>query len=139
MSAARDALKLKLSEVLPVLNEKQRRILVAAEARAYGHGGVQTLSEITGLCRQTIYRGFKDLESKIDTERIRRRGGGRKKLRDKHPKLIKTLESLIEPVTRGDPESPLRWTCKSVRNLEKSLRKSGFDVSYRTVANILSE
>jgi hypothetical protein len=137
------ALRLKLAEVLPFLNEKQRRVLVASEAKAYGRGGVATVARITGMCRQTIYNGLADLaaghrEAHV-TDRIRRPGGGRKKLRDQNPELVKKIEDLVDPVTRGDPESPLRWTCKSVRNVEKGLLRAGYSVSYRTVARILNE
>src|ERR1019366_5648299 len=107
------------------MNELQRRILVAAEARAYGRGGVQTLAQITGMSRQTIYRGLQDLRTK------------RKKLRDQQPRLVETLEGLIEPTVRGDPQSLLRWTCKSVRNLEAELGREGYTVSYRTIAKLL--
>ena len=133
------ALRLKLTEVLPFLNEKQRRVLAASEAKAYGRGGVQTVARLTGLCRQTIYNGLADLAAGKSSERIRRPGGGRKKLRDHHPKLVKKIEDLIDDVTRGDPESQLRWTCKSVRNVEQGLMKAGYSVSYRTVARILNE
>lgn len=133
------ALRLKLTEVLPFLNEKQRRVLAASEAKAYGRGGVQTVARLTGLCRQTIYNGLADLAAGKSSERIRRPGGGRKKLRDHNPKLVKKIEDLIDDVTRGDPESQVRWTCKSVRNVEQGLMKAGYSVSYRTVARILNE
>ena len=133
------ALRLRLAEVLPFLNEKQRRVLAASEAKSYGRGGVQTVARITGLCRQTIYNGLADLAAGNSSDRIRRPGGGRKKLRDQNPKLVKKIEDLIDDVTRGDPESPLRWTCKSVRNVEKGLLKAGYSASYRTVARILNE
>lgn len=132
-------IRLKLSGVLPFLNEKQRRVLAAAEAKAYGRGGIQTLSKVTGLSRQTIYNGLDDLESKNITDRVRAVGGGRKKLTEKNPELVKALEELIDPVTMGDPESLLRWTCKSVRRLEAGLKSEGHEASYRTVANILHE
>jgi transposase len=130
-------LRLKLAGILPLLNERQRRLIVAAEAKSYGRGGVQTLAYITGMSRQTIYRGIADWEQPEQTERIRRAGGGRKKLTDQNPKLVNALESLIEPTIRGDPESLLRWTCKSVRNLEANLKKMGYALSYRTIAKLL--
>lgn len=132
-------LKLKLSTILPLLDEKQRRVLVAAEAKAYGRGGIQTLSSMTGLSRQTIYHGLADLKSGNISERIRKPGGGRKKKREQDSNLVEAIESQIEPTLRGDPETPLKWTCKSVRKLEQALRKSGHSVSYRTVATILHE
>ncbi|PIR15479.1 MAG: ISAzo13 family transposase [Elusimicrobia bacterium CG11_big_fil_rev_8_21_14_0_20_64_6] len=133
------ALKLKLAGVLPLLNEKQRRVLVASEAKFYGRGGIQTLSRITGMCRQTIYRGLEDLEEGSNSQRIRKPGGGRKKITRENPGIVGAIEKLIEPATRGDPMSPLRWSCKSVRNLEKSLQKSGYSISYRTISTILHE
>ncbi|MBK8869828.1 MAG: ISAzo13 family transposase [Elusimicrobia bacterium] len=131
------SLKRKLAAVLPFLNEKQRRILVAAEAKSYGRGGVKTLCEITGLARQTIYRGFKDLEAGDTSERVRKPGGGRKGVCLENPGLVKDIERLVDPMTRGDPESGLRWTCKSVRKLEEGVREGGYSVSYRTIARIL--
>lgn len=133
------ALRLELAEVLPFLNEKQRRVVAASEAKSYGRGGVQTVSRITGMSRQTIYNGLADLEAGNTSDRIRKPGGGRKKLTDQNPELVKKIEDLVGPVTRGDPESLLRWTCKSVRNVEKGLKKAGYSVSYRTVARILNE
>lgn len=133
------ALRLKLAELLPFLNEKQRRVLAASEAKSYGYGGVLTVASITGMCRQTIYNGLADLAKGNCSDRIRKPGGGRKKLKDQNPELVKKIEDLIDDVTRGDPESPLRWTCKSVRNVEKGLMKTGYSVSYRTVARILNE
>ena len=134
---------MKLSVVLPHLNEKQRRILIAAEANDLGYGGVQALSDITGVSRPTIHRGKKDL-NKINKEqenldRVRLKGGGRKKIIDTHPEIIDVLENLIDPSVRGDPESPLRWTCKSVRSLEKELRKLGYKISYPCIASILKD
>ena len=143
MTRDRDALKLKLAGVLPHLNEKQRRILAAAEAHALGYGGIQRISEITGISRPTLYRGLKDLEEtdnkKVDISRVRSPGGGRKKVSDEHPEILAALGELIEPSTRGDPESPLRWTCKSVRTLAFELNKQGHAVSYPTIASMLHD
>ena len=130
-------LKRKLAGVLPFLNEKQRRVLAAAEAKAYGRGGVQTVARITGMARQTIYRGLGDLRARKGQDRIRKAGGGRKRLSEQNPRLVEAIEELIDPVTRGDPQSPLRWTCKSVRNLAESLAEQGYALSHQTVANIL--
>jgi len=113
--------------------------LVAAEAKAYGPGGVQTIALITGMSRQTIYSGLDDLGDLTNLHRVRRAGGGRKKLVEKSTDLIEILEELIDPVTRGDPESPLRWTCKSVRNLAESLGKKGHPIGRQSVANILHD
>ena len=131
---------LKLSSVLPLLNERQRRVLIASEARVYGWGGVKKLSEITGVSRQTIYTGLKNLDSSPkDLNRVRKVGGGRAKISDKEPGIIRALEEIINSGTRGDPESSLRWTCKSVRNICEELSKKGFKISHQSVANILHE
>ncbi len=129
----------KLAELFPLLNERQRRLLAAAEARDYGRGGVSIISEITGLSRQTIYNGLRDLESLDKTERVRSKGGGRKRSTDCMPELLDALEEIVGESTRGDPESPLRWTCKSVRRISTTLRDQGFEVSHQTVARILHD
>lgn len=132
-------LRLKLSGVLPMLNEKQRRVIAAAEAKSLGRGGIQAVAKVTGMSRQTIYQGLKDLEIGNRGDRVRSVGGGRKKISSQTPALVEALEALIEPDMRGDPESLLRWTCKSVRNLEATLCDDGYVVSYRTIATILHE
>jgi transposase len=132
-------LRLKLAEILPLLNEKHRRALVASEAKAYGYGGQSVLARITGISRPTIDRGLRDLKKGSVSDRIRKHGGGRKKLTEKDPDLLKHLKDLLEPVTRGDPESPLKWTCKSVEKLASGLAQMGHQVSYRSVAKILHE
>lgn len=143
MSKDKDAIKIKLSVVLPHLNEKQRRILAAAEAQTLGYGGIQKISEITGISRPTLYRGLQDLQKTsgkaVDILRVRNPGGGRKKISEGQPDLLVALEALVEPSTRGDPESPLRWTCKSVRDLASTLNKKGYTVSYPTVASLLHD
>ena len=104
MKKDKDALKMKLVVVLPHLNERQRRILIAAEVNDFGYGGIQTLSDLTGVSRPTIYRGMRDLnesgKGKALQDRIRREGGGRKKILDKNPEIAKALENLIEPSLR---------------------------------------
>jgi len=132
-------LRLKLASILPLLNERQRRVLVAAEAKAYGRGGVQTVALITGMSRQTIYSGLDDLGNLTNIHRVRKPGGGRKKLVEKNAELIDVLEELVDPMTRGDPESPLKWTCKSVRNLAENLCKKGHLIGRQSVANILHD
>jgi transposase len=124
-------------KVLRFLNEKQRRVLAASEAKSFGRGGIQAVARIAGMSRQTIYLGIKDLASKNYGERIRKPGGGRKRLNHEQPELIAALNALIEPTTRGDPESPLRWTCKSTRNLASALEEQGFKIKRQSVLNIL--
>lgn len=132
-------LRLKLSELLPFMNERQRRVLVASEAQSYGRGGVSVLAQITGMSRQTIYRGIAELGKFDGVDRVRKPGGGRKKLTDKMPEILDAIEKVVDPDSRGDPESPLRWTCKSVRNISECLNEQGFPVGRQSVANILHE
>lgn len=118
-----------------------KRLFAAAEASAIGRGGIMQVSRATGISRRTIAAGLKELAdpSMADTKRIRRVGGGRKRTVDKDPTLLQDLESLIEPTGRGDPESPLRWTSKSVRKLAQELNGMGHQISHRLVADLLHE
>jgi hypothetical protein len=128
----------KFSKLMPHLDERQRRLLAAAEAQALGYGGVAEVARASGLSRHTTHKGLEELQaSPLPAERVRRAGGGRKKVRDLDPSLVKALERLIDPVTRGDPMSPLRWTCKSTRNLADALAALGYTVSHTTVAELL--
>jgi hypothetical protein len=137
---SKDLLKIKLSGLLPELNERQRRLLVGAEAQSLGYGGIEILADITGITPPTIRRGIQELKSKKKRlSRVRRKGGGRRRSTDKNPKLKSILQEIIEPDTRGDPESPLRWTCKSVRNIADALKREKVIVSHQTVASILCE
>ena len=138
MISADEKLKEKLSVLLPALNEKQRRLLLGAEAIALGYGGIKYLSDITGMSTNTIARGIREFETgDEDVSRVRKKGSGRKNLTRKFPQLEHCIEAIIEPDTRGDPESPLRWTCKSVRNISDYLGEQGYSVSRQTVARIL--
>lgn len=140
MSRSLGSLRKKLKKVLPLLNERQRRVLIATEARALGWGGIATLSRITGVSHVTIGRGLRELEeTPLSTTRIRRPGGGRKRVIDKNPRIKQVLEKLVDPVTRGDPESPLRWVSKSTRHLEDVLRGKGFTIGRTAVGNLLKE
>jgi hypothetical protein len=128
----------------PEMDERRRRQWAASEARELGWGGVSLVCRATGLSRPTINAGMKelDLPSRQRTReatRVRQPGGGRKSLAATDPQLIRSLEALIDPVTRGDPESPLRWTCKSTRRLADELTQQQHPVSDRTVAALLKE
>lgn len=130
----------------PLLDERRLRLYVAAEALTLGYGGTTLVSQATGVSRPTITAGCKELleagRSPLPLEvsgRIRKPGGGRKRTTDKDKTLCTDLESLIEPVTRGDPESPLRWTSKSIRKLAEELRRRGHQSSHRLVAQLLHE
>jgi len=140
MDEVASKLRKKLSGILFLLDEKQRRLVVAAEAQALGYGGIKILSDVTGMDCKTIRRGVEELKKrKKQIGRTRIKGGGRKKLSDQVPKIKKLIEDLIEPDTRGDPESPLRWTCKSVRNIADFLQEKGYSISYKTVSSILHD
>ena len=132
-------LRLQLSELLPLLNERQRRVLAASEAKSYGKGGVTVVARITGMSRQTIYRGLEELGNFDDPDRVRCSGGGRKKLTETMPEVLEALDQIVAPTSRGDPESPLRWTCKSVRKIVDSLSEQGFSIGRQSVANLLHE
>jgi hypothetical protein len=128
----------KLKTVLPHLNEKQKRLFLAAEAKTLGWGGISRIAQATGVSRMTIYKALKEIEFHPPvSERIRKPGGGRKGIDVHHPDLLMELESLVDPVTRGDPMSPLRWTCKSTRQLSSELVHQGYGVSHVTVADLL--
>jgi hypothetical protein len=128
----------KLSRLWPHLNERGRRMLAAAEAVDIGHGGVSLVSHACGLSRVTITKGISELgERPLAADRVRRPGGGRKKLAVRDPKLTGLLESLVEPLARGDPESPLRWTCKSTRTLARELTGRKHPISHEKVAQLL--
>jgi len=123
-----------------------RRLVAAAESAAIGYGGVSLVARATGVSRRAITAGMKELsQQEVSPEplpaqsRIRRKGAGRKRTVEKDPSLREDLDRLVDPVTRGDPESPLRWTCKSVRKLAEELRREGHAVSYQTVAELLHE
>jgi hypothetical protein len=128
----------KLKAVLPHLNEKQRRLMLAAEAKALGWGGISRVAQATSVSRVTIYKALKEMKYHPPvTGRVRNPGGGRKGIDVHHPNLLRELESLVDPVTRGDPMSPLRWTCKSTRQLSTELVRQGYGVSHVTVAELL--
>jgi hypothetical protein len=138
------SIKVKYTSLEPVLDERARRLWAAAEARAIGRGGITQVAEATGLSRVTIRAGLSQLDlpaspsdRKVAGERLRRPGGGRKPVVDHDPGLLRDLEMLVDPVTRGDPMSPLCWTCKSAAKLAGELRSRGHDASERTVNRLL--
>jgi hypothetical protein len=132
-------------EVLaPHLNERQRRVLLAVEAQELGRGGVVALATATGVARSTIQAGMRDLsgaaaEEPLSPGRVRRPGAGRKKATVADPGLAAAIEALVEPGARGDPESPLRWTLRSTRNIAEALTAGGHPTSSRTVARVLED
>ena len=134
------AMQARLADLLPRLNERDRRLALATEAKSWGRGGITAVHQATGASRTTIRRGMTELadnSAKRSPDRVRAPGGGRKKAEVADPELVDSLDGLIEPETRGDPESPLRWTTKSTRHLAAELSGMGHSVSHDVVAKIL--
>jgi transposase len=133
----------KYRELCDFLDERGHRMWAAAEASSLPRGGVSLVAQATGLSRTTIHAGIRELEQRkgkpLATGRIRKAGGGRKPLTFYHPELPKALEQLVEPVVRGDPESFLRWTAKSTRKLAAELRRQGYEIGDRKVAQFLHQ
>ena len=134
-------LSAKLAGLLPHLNERARRMVAAAEAIALPRGGVSLVHRCCGMSRATIIKGIRELRqgATLPKGRLRRPGGGRKRFAEHHPEFARELDRLVEPTTRGDPESPLRWTCKSTRRLAAELGKQYDSVSHETVAKALRD
>lgn len=134
----------KLDLLAPLFDEQTRRLWAAAEAQVLGRSGISLVARATGLSRTTIHQGIKDLAELHETKvlekkkRIRAAGGGRKPIDEYDPTLRRDLELLVDPVTRGDPESPLRWTCKSTRQLAAALVEQGHVVGRQKVADLLA-
>ena len=139
--AEADRIRTRFEKLTPFLDERMRRLVAASESLAIGFGGTSEVSRQTGVSRRAIIRGIKELDQapSVPGGRVRRPGGGRKRTVDKDSSLKTDLERLVDPVTRGDPESPLRWTCKSVRKLAEELKRLGHQTSHRMVAELLHE
>jgi hypothetical protein len=138
----RDQLSMRFEVLLPHLNERQRRLLLATEARLLGHGGVRAVAEVTGVSETTVRAGVFELEAgeaPFPEGQVRRGGGGRKSAADLDRDLVPALLALVEPDERGDPESPLRWTTKSLRHLAGELGRQGHRVSAPTVGRLLRD
>lgn len=128
----------KFSSIWPHLNERARRMVAASEALGFGYGGISRVSRACGLSRVTITKGIQELQAEpLAIGRIRRPGAGRPRLTARDPTLPQVLEALVEPLARGDPESPLRWTCKSTRTLAQELSAQDHPVSHEKVAQLL--
>ena len=133
-------MKARLADLLPRLNERDRRLALATEAKSWGRGGISAVHEATGVSKATIRRGKIELDNEPaeqPSDRVRALGGGRKKAEVTNPELLNELENLTEPDTRGDPESPLRWTTKSTRRLAEQLTEAGHPISHTAVAKLL--
>ncbi len=133
------ALRARFDALDPHLDERQRRLFAASEAKAAGWGGIVAVAGITGRAPSTIGRGLHDLTATTPLEpgRVRRKGGGRKSLVATNPELLKDLNGLVEPGARGDPMSPLRWTCKSLSRLVSDLAALGYKIGCTVLAELL--
>src|SRR3954471_9234233 len=150
-SAILSTVQTKYERLRPLMDERMRRQWAASEALSLNQGGVTLVAKATGLSRTTISEGMRELRERTDLgiedeaciselpTRVRHPGGGRHPLKVNDPTLVRDLEALIEPTTRGDPQAPLRWTCTSTRNLAEALSRQGHRVSYQTVAVLLHE
>ena len=128
----------KITSIWPHLNERQRRMYAATEAQHLGYGGISRIQKICGLSRVTITKGISELETKpMEVERVRCIGAGRHTLVKHDPSLPVLLESLVDPLSRGDPQSPLRWTCKSTRKIAAEISKQSQSISHEAVAQLL--
>ena len=137
-----ETVRKKFERLAGVLDERGRRVWATVEAEALGYGGQSIVAKATGLSRTTLYHeGLEKAQDPTANHRVRNRaaGGGRKKLIQQEPKLLSALESLVEPTTRGDPESALRWTCRSTRQLAAALKAQGYQIGHQAVASLLDD
>jgi transposase len=132
--------KNRIETMLPLLDEKQKRIYLATEVESLGYGGLKAIHELTGISKTTIIRGKKELQKgNIGQNRIRRSGGGRKTIVRKYANIQEEIERILENDTLGNPEKVLLWTTKSLRNIEKALHEKGFNISHDTIGNLLKD
>ena len=134
-------LKQKYRALKPIMDERVARVWAGTEARSLGKGGITAVCEATGMSRTRVRRGIQEAKGKLipPKRRVRRPGAGRPRIAEDDPELLTRLEQLVEPLCRGDPESPLRWTTKSLRKLADVLCEEGHVVSYRTVGRLLKK
>jgi transposase len=130
----------RIKTMLPLLDEKQKRVYLATETEGLGYGGLKAVHELTGVSMTTIIRGKKELqESKIEKNRVRKNGGGRKAITQKYSGIQEEIEKIVGNNTLGNPEKILLWTTKSLRNIEKALCEKGFAISHDTIGNLLKD
>ena len=140
MEETREMLAAKFQVIFPHLDERQRRLLMGAEARVLGHGGIRAVARAAGVREATVSAGVDELDAgALPLGRVRRPGGGRKRAVELDPGLVPALLALVEPEERGDPVSPLRWTTKSTRTLAAELTRQGRRIGADTVADLLRE
>jgi hypothetical protein len=145
-TSACEAVQKKFELLRPLMTERLRRQWAACEAQALGRGGMTLVAQATGLSRTTLWAGLRELRQQEDpstpplaADRVRAAGGGRRLLEKTDPTLVRALFALVDATTRGDPQSPLLWTCKSTRNLAEELRRQGHPVSHQSVAALLDD
>ncbi len=135
-----EVIKVRISSVLPMLDERQKRIYLAAEAKSIGWGGVTKISKLTSVSRKTISKKGADISTATSkSNRVRKAGGGRKKQTEHYPELLNTIESIVSPHTMGDPMNPLIWTSKSIRKITKLLNSKGFNICHEVTRKCLIE
>ena len=127
----------KINTLLPLLDERQARLYLALEANAYGRGGVKLVHEISGVSQTTIIRGKKELEEGITLEvgRVRKPGGGRRKLTQKYDDIKDAIERIVADKTYGNPENPLTWTTRSLRNITEQMVEAGYEINTNLRSN----
>lgn len=131
-------MRMKYRSILPYLDERQRRLIAASDVLQLGRGGISMVARTSGLTRPTLYRGIEEFGRGVALDgRTRCKGGGRKRLVESNPAMKPRLRHLVEPTTRGDPMSPLRWTCKSTRQLAAELKREGLAISHAVVGKTL--
>lgn len=137
-----EIIKARIEAVLPMLNERQARIYLSAEAQSIGWGGKSKIAQLSSVTRRTIAKGETELLLKADNTsqtRIRKVGGGRKKVIEHHPEILQAIEDIVSPHTMGDPMNPLIWTSKSIRKITAELLVLGYKVSHEVVRQCLME
>ena len=135
-----EALEKKILQIMPLLDEKQLRRYLGSEAEALGHGGIALVSRISGKARNTIVAGIKENKSGDDSVgRVRKSGGGRKAVKEKHPEIPGMIECVVNDETFGNPENPLTYTTKSTRKIKQILNEKGYEIGHNVVGNILEE
>ncbi|HAP57907.1 MAG TPA: ISAzo13 family transposase, partial [Sphaerochaeta sp.] len=132
----------RIQTIVPILDETQKRMYLAAEAESLGRGGISLISQALGVSRNTIAAGIREISGTVErapSGRIRKEGGGRKSIEETQPGIMEALEGLVAESSYGDPQSPLRWTTKSLRNLSDALGGKGFAVSFSKVRQMLND
>lgn len=136
-----EVLKIRIEKILPILNENQKRLYLAAEAESIGWGGITKIASLSCTSRKTIAKGANESIEFSESKKtgIRKKGGGRKKLIEHHPELLKSIEDIVAPHTMGYPMNPLIWTSKSIRNITKALQAIGYNICHEVVRKCLKE